>query len=67
MHILLIHSVYFYSASSSPLLLRTAPDTARILCWSFTLKHHRQLRMKFLPKVPMWWLERDSNPRRIYQ
>src|SRR6218665_1850457 len=26
-----IHSDYFYSASSSPLLLRGAPDTARIL------------------------------------
>ena len=26
-----IHSGYFYSASSSPLLLRGAPDTARIL------------------------------------
>ena len=32
-----IHSGYFYSASSSPLLLRGAPDTARILCRSFTL------------------------------
>src|SRR6218665_2607119 len=38
-----IHSLgYFYSASSSPLLLRGAPDTARILCLSFTPKHHRQ-------------------------
>ena len=27
-----IHSGYFCSASSSPLLLRGAPDTARILC-----------------------------------
>src|SRR6218665_1072023 len=27
------------------------------------LNHHRQLRVKDLPKVPMWWLERDSNPR----
>ena len=28
----LIHSDHFYSASSSQLLLRGAPDTARILC-----------------------------------
>src|SRR6218665_361437 len=27
-----IHSGYFYGASSSPLLLRGAPDTAGILC-----------------------------------
>jgi len=30
-------------------------DTAR----SFTSKHHRQLRVKDLSKVPMWRLERD--------
>jgi len=30
-----IHSGYFYSASSSPLLFRGAPDTARLLCRSF--------------------------------
>jgi len=34
-----IHSGYFYSASSS---LRVASDTARILCQSFTPKHHGQ-------------------------
>src|SRR6218665_119786 len=51
----------FYSASSSSLLRSGAPDTARILCRSFT--HHKQLRMKDLPKVPTWRLERDSNPR----
>ena len=54
-----IHLGYFCNASSSPLLLRGTSDTARILCRSFMLKHHRQLRMKDLPKVPMWWL----NPR----
>src|SRR6218665_3068086 len=59
----LMHSGYFYSASSSLLLLRSAPTTARILCQSFTLKSHRQLRMKDLPKVPMLRLERDLNPR----
>jgi len=34
-----IHSDHFYSSSSSPLLLISAPDTARMLCWSFTPKH----------------------------
>jgi len=38
-----IYSDYFYSASSSPLLLRGAPDTAQILCRSFMPKRHRQL------------------------
>ena len=46
------HSGYFYSTSSSPLLLRGAPETARMLCRSFTPKCHRQLRVKDLPKVP---------------
>ena len=59
----LIHSGYFYSASSSPPLLGGASDTARIMCRSFTPKRHRQLRVKDLVKVPTWLLERDSNPR----
>jgi len=65
MHHSLIHSNYFYSPSSSPLLLlpRGIPDTARMLCQSFTPKRHRQLRVKDLPKVPTWRPERDSNPR----
>src|SRR6218665_1547944 len=58
-----IHSAYFYSASSSPLLLRGDPDTARILRRSFTPKRHRQLRVKDLSHVTKWRLERDSNPR----
>src|SRR6218665_2573585 len=57
-----ISSGYFYSASSSPLLLRGAPDTARY-CWNFTPKRYRQQRVKDLPMVPTWRLERDSNPR----
>ena len=57
-----LHSGHFYSASSSPLLFRGAPDTARILCQSFTPKHHRQLRVKDLPKIPTWQLKWDSNP-----
>src|SRR6218665_87861 len=58
-----IHSGRFYSAFSSSLLLRSAPNTARILCRSFMPKHHRQLRVKDLPKVPTRWLKRNSNPR----
>ena len=60
-----IHSFrpHFHSASSNPLLLRGAPDTARILCRSFTPKRHRQLRVKNLHNIPTWRLERDSNPR----
>src|SRR6218665_991235 len=58
-----IHSRYFYSASSSPLLLRGTPDATRILCQSFTPKCHRQLRVKDLPKVPTRRLEWDLNPR----
>ena len=58
-----IYSGYFYSTSSSPLLPRGARDTAWILCPSFNPKRHRQLRVKDLPKVPTWQLERDSNPR----
>src|SRR6218665_1974304 len=60
---LFIHSSYFYIASSSPLLFRGAPNTARILCLSFTPKNHRQLRVKDLPKIPTWRLKRYSNPR----
>ena len=40
-----IHSDHFYSASSSPLLLRRAPDIARTLCRSFTPKRHGQLQV----------------------
>src|SRR6218665_1347818 len=58
-----IHSGHFCSASSSPLLVRSSPDTARILCRSFTPKRHRQLRVKDFRKVPTWRLQRDSKPR----
>src|SRR6218665_3876807 len=54
-----IHSGYFYSGSSSPLLLRGTPDTAWIMHQSFTPKRHKQLQVKDLPKVPT----RDSNTR----
>src|SRR6218665_3863628 len=58
------HLGYFCSASSSPLLLRGAPETARILCRNFTPKRHcdRQLRVKNLPKAATLLLEWDSNP-----
>src|SRR6218665_1893138 len=51
---------------SSSLLLRGAPDTARILCRSFTTKRHRQLRAKDLPTVPTWYLKRESNPPQLH-
>src|SRR6218665_2893998 len=47
-----IHLGYFYSASSSPLLLRGAADTARILGRNFTPNPHRQLLVKNLLKAP---------------
>src|SRR6218665_3430056 len=59
----IIHSGHFYSASSRSLQLRSAPDTARILCRSFTPKRHMELRVKNWPKVHTRRLERDSNPR----
>ena len=58
-----IHSGYFYSASSSPQLLRCVPDTARILCRIFMPKRLRQLLAKDVPKIPKWRLERESNAR----
>src|SRR6218665_1005843 len=61
----LSHSLIHSDISIAPraLLLRGASDTARVLCRNFTPKRHRQLRVKDLPKVPMWRLERDSSPR----
>ena len=37
--------------------------TTRILFRSFTPKRQMQLRVKDLPNVPTWQLERDSSPR----
>jgi len=47
----LIHSFIqtIYIAPLQVLLLRSAPDTARTLCRSFTPKRHRQLWIKDLP------------------
>src|SRR6218665_3943979 len=58
-----IHSGHFYSAPSSPLLLRGAPDYSTDSVSEFHAEAHRQLQVKDLPKVPTWWLERESNPR----
>src|SRR6218665_2231238 len=58
-----IHSGHFYSAPSSPLLLRGAPDYSMYTVSEFHATVHRELRVKDLPKVPTWRLERESNPR----
>src|SRR6218665_1163992 len=59
-----IHSGYFLSASSSPLLLRGASDYSLETVSELTRqKRYRQLRVKDLPKVPTWRLEWDSNLR----
>src|SRR6218665_1567004 len=58
-----IHSGHFYSAPSSPLLLRGAPDYRTNTVSEFHAEAHRQLQVKDLPKVPTWRLERESNPR----
>jgi len=57
-----IHSGYFYSASSSQLQL--TPDYSVDTVSELTSqKCYWQLRVKDLPKVPMWRLEWDSNQR----
>src|SRR6218665_3474319 len=57
------HFGHFYSAPSSPLLLRGAPDYRTDTVSEFHAEAHRQLQVKDLPKVPTWRLERESNPR----
>src|SRR6218665_2069816 len=58
-----IHSGHFYSAPSSPLPLRGAPDYSTDTVSEFHAEAHRQLQVKDLPKVPTWRLEQESNPR----
>src|SRR6218665_1259544 len=58
-----IHSGHFYSAPSSPLLLRGAPDYSTGTVTEFHAEAHRQLQAMDLPKVPTWRLERELNPR----
>src|SRR6218665_632483 len=47
-----IHSGHFYNATSSPLLLRGAPDYSKDTVSEFHAEAHRQLQVKDLPKVP---------------
>jgi len=47
-----IHSGHFYSAPSSPLPLRSAPDYSTDTVSEFHAEAHRQLQVKDLPKVP---------------
>src|SRR6218665_878742 len=62
---LFVHSGHFYSTSLSMLLLRSAPDTARILCWSFTPKRHRQMVGCLVSKCnhgcPQVFVQREQN------
>src|SRR6218665_150342 len=59
-----IHSFgHFYSAPSSPPLLRGAPDYSTDTVSEFHAEAHRQLQVKDFPKVPTWRLERESNQR----
>src|SRR6218665_3368103 len=46
-----IHFGHFYSAPSSPLLLRGAPDYSTDTVSEFHAEAHRQLQVKDLPKV----------------
>ena len=47
-----IHSGHFYSAPSSPLPLRGAPDYSTDTVSEFHAEAHNQLQVKDLPKVP---------------
>ena len=58
-----IHSGHFYSAPSSPLLLRGAPDYSMDTVSEFHPEAHKQLQAKDFPKVHTWRLERESNSR----
>jgi len=64
-----IHSGHFYSASSSPLLLRRGPDATRnrILCRSFKPKRSRKLRVKNLSKSVYVAARAGFEKLRLYQ
>ena len=47
-----IHSSHFYSAPSSPLLLRGAPDYSTDTVSEFHAEAHRQLQVKGLAQGP---------------
>ena len=55
--------ILFYRASRSICLSEALPTTGIDTVSEFTRRSDRQLRVKDLPKVPTWRLERDSNPR----
>src|SRR6218665_2663573 len=57
-----IHFGHFYSAPSSPLLLRGAPDYSTDTVSECHAEGHRQLQVKDLPKVPTWRLEQGVEP-----
>src|SRR6218665_3524546 len=58
-----IHSFsHFYSAPSSTLPLRGAPDYSTDTVSEFHAKAHRQMQVKDLPKVLTRRLERTHNP-----
>src|SRR6218665_1960130 len=52
------HSGHFYSAPSSPLPLRGAPDYSTDTVSEFHAEAHRQLQVKDLPKVPPYMAAR---------
>ena len=56
-----IHSGYFYSASSSPLVLRGTPDYGIGTVLEFTHRNATDNYKWNLPKVPIWLLEWDSS------
>ena len=58
-----IQSGHFYSAPSSHLLLRGAPEYSTDTVSEFHAEAHRKLQVKDLSKVLTWRLERESNPR----
>ena len=56
--------IRFYNASHSMGLSEAPPAATVWHCVGVYLpKRYRQLQVKDLPKVPMWRLERDLNPR----
>src|SRR6218665_1171907 len=55
-----IHSGHFYSAPSSPLPLRGAPDYRTDTVSEFHAEAHRQLQVKDLPKVLLRFHDNSS-------
>ena len=56
--------IHFYSTSHGNEPFRSTLDHSIWQCVGvYTPKRYRQLQVNDLPKVPTWWLERDSNLR----